>query len=75
MSTRPSNASLLPALTLSLSLLGCPTAEPEPDPIVEPPEPEVTITCEECHSDEEMLIDTVEEPEEPEGETEDSGEG
>jgi hypothetical protein len=77
MSTRPSNALLsLPALTLSLSLFGCPIGDPDPDPIVDPPdEPVATLTCEDCHSDEEMLIDTVEEPEEPDGETEDSGEG
>lgn len=72
----------LMAATLSLSFVGCPSAElpPEPEPSSEPsPEPTPVdddgLSCEECHNDLDMLIETVEEPEEPDPENESTGEG
>ncbi len=72
----------LMAVTLSLPFVACPSVEVLPDP--EPaPTPEATpdpieedgLTCEECHIDLDMLIETVEEPEEPDPENESTGEG
>jgi hypothetical protein len=67
--------SLSIAAFLGLGLLGCPTANDDDsvggEPIVETD----LLTCEQCHVDQEMLLATVEPPEEPDGETEGSGEG
>ena len=67
-------------LTLPLALAGllmaCPSRDDDDAVGSEPPpEPEAALTCEQCHTDEEMLLATVEPPEEPDGETEGSGEG
>ncbi len=65
---------LLLPLALAALLGACPTGDD--DDAVEPeptPEVEATLTCEQCHTDEVMLVETMEpeeEPEEPEGEGE-----
>lgn len=74
---------LLLALLFSVVLVACPADNDdaiEPDPAgtvgcAECVDCEQCFTCEECHTSQEVLLATVEPPEEPDGETEGAGEG